>query len=385
MKLDLLAINQCVRCGTCRTFCPVFEQSGWESANTRGRIMILKGLTSGLQPDSQVLDSLNTCTTCGICTENCPAGVNPPEMIESARRQLVSNGVMTCQQADLCRNIFTSGNTFGDARDRLSWLKDRSLLTKKADYVYFAGCMNSYRYTETAANTFALLHRFGATMLPNEQCCGSPLLRTGFDARRFVDENCRQIAKTGAGTVITGCAGCYTTLKKSYPKDFRVLSVPEFLAQRISEIGINPLDLTVTYHDPCHLGRRGEPYKHWEGKRVQWGLTEPPRELNRGVNGNYEPPRNIIKAIPGVSLVEMERIKEYAWCCGSGAGSKSAYPDFALAVAKERVEEAETTGASAIVSACPWCEANLSDGIDASGSKMKVMDILDLIEQAVEV
>jgi Fe-S oxidoreductase len=144
------------------------------------------------------------------------------------------------------------------------------------------------------------------------------------------------------------------------------------------------VNMKVTYHDPCHLGRRGEPYKHWEGKRVQWGLTEPPRELNRGVNGIYEPPRNILKAIPGVSLVEMERIKEYSWCCGSGAGSKSAYPDFALAVAKERVEEAETTGASAIVSACPWCEANLSDGIDASGSKMKVIDILDVIEQAVE-
>ena len=140
---------------------------------------------AALQPDSQVLDSLNTCTTCGICTENCPAGVNPPEMIESARRQLVSNGAMTRQQADLSRNIFASGNTFGDARDRLSWLTDRSLLKKKADYVYFVGCMNSYRYTETAANTFALLHRFGATMLPAEQCCGSPLLRTGFDARQI--------------------------------------------------------------------------------------------------------------------------------------------------------------------------------------------------------
>ncbi len=80
----------------------------------------------------------------------------------------------------------------------------------------------------------------------------------------------------------------------------------------------------------------------------------------------------------------MERIKEYAWCCGSGAGSKSAYPDFALAVAKERVEEAEATGAGTIVSACPWCEANLSDGIDASGSKMKVIDLIDLLEQSIE-
>ena len=80
----------------------------------------------------------------------------------------------------------------------------------------------------------------------------------------------------------------------------------------------------------------------------------------------------------------MKRRRYGKQCCGSGGGAKSAYPDFALAVSKERIEEAETTGASAIVSACPWCEANLSDGIDASGSKMKVIDILDLIEQAVE-
>ena len=140
--------------------------------------------------------------------------------------------------------------------------------------------------------------------------------------------------------------------------------------------------MTVTWHDPCHLGRRGEPYKHWEGKRVKFGLTEPPREMNRGVNGIYEAPRTILKAIPGVRLVEMERIKEYSWCCGSGGGAKSAYPDFALATAKERIEEAEATGAAAIVTACPWCESNLSDGIDASGSVLGIEDILNLAVQA---
>ena len=81
----------------------------------------------------------------------------------------------------------------------------------------------------------------------------------------------------------------------------------------------------------------------------------------------------------------MERIKEYAWCCGSGGGAKSAYPDFALATAKERIEEAEATGAGAIVTSCPWCEANLTDGIDASGSKIGVEDILDLVMQSMKI
>jgi fumarate reductase (CoM/CoB) subunit B len=350
MNLDLKSINQCVRCGTCRTFCPVFEELGWESANTRGRIMILKGLTCGLQPDRQVLESLNSCTTCGICTENCPAGVNPPEMIESARRQLVSQGVMTCQQEDLCRNIFASGNTFGDASDRLSWLKDRSLLAEKADYVYFAGCMNSYRYTKTAANTFALLHRFGATMLPAEQCCGSPLMRTGFDASPFVDENCRQIARTKAGTVITGCAGCYTTLKKSYPQDFRVLSVPEFLAERISEIDIKPIDLTVTYHDPCHLGRH---------------------------NQIYEQPRRVIQAI--CRLKEMKTSGKAARCCGGGGGVRAGYKDLSLQMAKKRLVDVPE-GVDYIVTSCPLCIRNLRD----AGAGEKVIDLVDLVAMAMQ-
>jgi len=310
--------------------------------------MIMKGLTCGLQPDSQILDSLNTCTTCGICTENCPAGVNPPEMIENARRQLVSIGVMTRQQADLSRNILASGNTFGDTRDRLSWLSDRSLLKKKADYVYFAGCMNSYRYTKTAANTFALLHRFGATMLPAEQCCGSPLMRTGFDASRFVDENCRQIAKIGARTVITGCAGCYTTLKNNYPQDFRVLSVPEFLAERISKIGIKPLNLTVTYHDPCHMGRH---------------------------NQIYDQPRQVINAI--CRLKEMKTYGKAARCCGGGGGVRAGYRDLSLRMARKRLEDVPV-GVDYIVTSCPLCIRNLSD----AGAGEKVIDLVDLVAMA---
>lgn len=310
--------------------------------------MIMKGLTCGLFPDSQVLDSLNSCTTCGICTENCPAGVNAPEIIENARRQLVSLGKMTPLQADLSRNIFASGNTFGDGSDRLSWLKDRSLLTKKADYVYFVGCMNSYRYTETAANTFALLHRFGATMLPAEQCCGSPLMRTGFDARRFVDENCRQIEKTGAKTVITGCAGCYTTLKKSYPQNLRVQSVPEFLAERISEIDLKPLDLTVTYHDPCHLGRH---------------------------NQIYEQPRQVIEAI--CRLKEMKTNRKDSRCCGGGGGVRAGYRDLSLQMARKRLKDAPED-VDYIVTSCPLCIRNLSD----AGAGEKVIDLVDLVAMA---
>ena len=311
--------------------------------------MVIKGMSSGLQADSNVLDSLNTCTTCGICTENCPAGVNPPELIERARRGLVTRGIMTRSQADQSRNIFESGNTFGDPRDRLAWLQDRRLLKKKAEYVYFVGCMNSYRNPETAARTFAILSRFGATLLPAEQCCGSPLLRTGFDAARFVDENSRQIEETEAKTVITGCAGCYTTLKKNYAKQFEVVSVSEFLAEHISELALKPLDLTVTYHDPCHLGRH---------------------------NKIYEQPRLLIEAI--CHLKEMKATRKDARCCGGGGGVRAGYRDLSLQMARRRLQDVPE-GVDYIITSCPLCVRNLRD----AGAGEKVIDLVDLVAKAV--
>jgi fumarate reductase (CoM/CoB) subunit B len=311
--------------------------------------MVIKAMSSGLQADSDVLDSLNTCTTCGICTENCPAGVNPPELIERARRELVTRGSMTRSQADLSRNIFESGNTFGDPRDRLAWLPNRRLLNKKAEYVYFVGCMNSYRNLATAARTFAILSRFGATLLPAEQCCGSPLIRTGFDAARFVDENSRQIEEIGAKTVITGCAGCYTTLKKNYAKQFEVVSVSEFLAEHISELAPKPLDLTVTYHDPCHLGRH---------------------------NKIYEQPRRLIEAI--CRLKEMKATRKDARCCGGGGGVRAGYRDLSLQMARRRLQDVPD-GVDYIISSCPLCVRNLKD----AGAGEKVIDLVDLVAKAV--
>lgn len=99
--------------------------------------------------------------------------------------------------------------------------------------------------------------------------------------------------------------------------------------------------------------------------------------------GIYDPPRDIIKSIPGVELIEMERIKEYAWCCGAGGGVKEAYSDFNTFTAQERIEEAKATGAEALITACPWCERNFLDAINGSGDKMKVYDIVELVQQAI--
>jgi fumarate reductase (CoM/CoB) subunit B len=353
-ELDRRSVYKCVQCGTCRSVCPVFNVVGWESANTRGRMLIIKSLLEGRHPSEDVLPSLASCTTCGICAAKCPAGVNPPEVVEAARAQLVKCGITTEVQEKLRDSVITSGNSFGEAKDRTHWLSEteRSQLPEKSDYVYFVGCFDSYRYPEFAEKTFKVLQRFGVTLLPDEQCCASPLLRTGFreDAEKVMKHNLEQIRKVGAHTIITSCAGCYTTLKNNYPEELHVISLPEFLAEHLDELKLKKLDLTVTYHDPCHLGRH---------------------------NKIYEAPRKVIQAI--CTLKEMKNIKENSCCCGGGGGVRIGYPDISLELARNRLEDVPEC-VDYIVTSCPLCVRNLRD----AGGDIEVIDIVELVAMAME-
>jgi Fe-S oxidoreductase len=145
------------------------------------------------------------------------------------------------------------------------------------------------------------------------------------------------------------------------------------------------VDISVTYHDPCRLGRLGEPWVHWEGKKIPGDkfVFDPPKVYRRGTYGVYEPPRDVLKSIPGIKLTEMTRIKEYAWCCGAGGGVIESNPGFATWTARERIDEAVSTGAEAIVTACPWCEKNFNEALKESGSGIKVFDIVELVEKAI--
>lgn len=353
-EVDRRSVYKCVQCGTCRSVCPVFEAVGWESANTRGRMLIIKSLLEGREPSEDVLPSLATCTTCGICAAKCPAGVNPPEVVEEARSELVRLGITTESQEKLLSAVTSTGNSFGESRNRLHWLPDsaRSKLPEKSDYVYFVGCFDSYRYPEFARKTFEVLQHFEVTLLPDEHCCASPLLRTGFkqDAEKIMEHNLEQIKKVGAHTIITGCAGCYTTLKNNYPGNLRVISVPEFLAEHLGDLKLKRLDLKVSYHDPCHLGRH---------------------------NGVYDAPREVIKAI--CELKEMKNIRENSRCCGGGGGVRIGYPDISLELARKRLEDVPE-GVDYIVTSCPLCVRNLRD----AGGDIEVIDIIELVAMALE-
>jgi len=201
------------------------------------------------------------------------------------------------------------------------------------------------------------------------------------------------IKKAGVKTLVTGCADGYHAFKVLYDKyelkgSLEVLHISEYIDKLIKEGKLKPrrkVAMSVTYHDPCRLGRLGEPWVHWKGKKIPGDrfVFDPPKPYRRGANGVYEPPRDVLKAIPGLKLSEMTRIKEYSWCCGAGGGVNESNPDFARWTAQHRIEEAVSTGAEAIVTACPWCEKTFNEAVRASDSSMKVYDIVEIVEKAI--
>lgn len=359
-QVDQRDLYRCVSCGNCRSVCPAFEQTGRESKNTRGRILVIRDVCEGKLDDDSVFDSINTCTTCGYCAVACPAGVHPPDLVEGARSGLVAEGRMTPTQMKIRDTVTQYSNTLGDAGPRLGWLEGTGLvLPKNPKAVYFVGCLDAYRYPETAVGTYKILNQMGVGLLADEKCCASPLLRLGFvnEAGALMEHNTDQIKQSGAETIIAGCAGCYNTLKNNYDLDgINVVTVSEYLAAHLDDLkkaGLSKLDLKITYHDPCHSGRH---------------------------NNIFDEPRALIYEIVGKdNLIEMSAVREKSRCCGGGGGVRSGYNDLSLAMAKRRLEDVPE-GVDYIVTTCPLCLRNLRD----AGGDIPVIDLVELIRMANE-
>jgi Fe-S oxidoreductase len=233
-------------------------------------------------------------------------------------------------------------------------------------------------------------------LLDDEWCCGHHLFDTGQMelARTMMEHNIKAIEDSGAKIVITGDAECYKTLKVDYPKllgkstkdmPYTVLHIVEYIDQMMKEGKVKftkSVPMNITYHDPCNLGRLSEPWYHWVPKYLPPNIAVD-KIWRRGEKGVYQPPRDILKSIPGINLVEMERVRDNAWCCGSSGGVELAFPDFASWIAGERIEEAKTTGAGAIVTCCPSCKEALDKAAKVRGTGMVVYDITEIMLRAI--
>ncbi|MHA1380778.1 MAG: (Fe-S)-binding protein [Candidatus Helarchaeota archaeon] len=411
-------MERCIRCSICKwipqiqiksqkyaSICPSMDEYNFHNYSGGGRLITgLTILEENVPFNEKLLEVVFACTECGGCDMACKYLNNLEllEIIQETREELVRRGYgPLSRQKKYVENTLKYHNPYGEPHEeRFKCLPDDVEITPGAELGYFIGCTSYYRRKEIAVATARVFNKLGIefTLLdPDEFCCGSPVYRVGeLDKfKELMNENIEKIQKSGIKTLVTSCVGCYTMFKAEYPKilkndlPFKVIHTSELIENLMNEGKIeftNEIPLTVTYHDPCHLGRGSEPYPKWNGKMVEVipliKFPIPPKPLRRGTYGVYDTPRNVLKKIPGIKLNEMERIKEYAYCCGAGGGVKAQFPEFAVNTAKRRVDEALSTGATTLVSCCPFCKTNLVDGIKALSSDMKFYDLLELVEQA---
>ena len=401
----------CTRCGFCKVIstqkqkswkynraCPIHKRYGFDAYSAQGLLYIAHEILGGrLNYTEKLKEIVYSCTTCGYCDYACKwvhANAEVLDIILELRAKLVQNGVgpMPNHKA-IAENVALHHNPYGKPHtDRFKWMLDETEPSEKAEILYFVGCTTAYLKPEIAKATVKILESAGVrfTMLgEGEQCCGATLWRTGQreQAKKLMEHNLAAIKKTHAETLLVSCAHCYGTFKREYPKvvgnlGFQVMHVSELLKKLLEEGRLRltrKVALKVAYHDPCLLGRLGETYIPWEGTVKMLGVREPPKTWLFGSKGIYDPPREVLRAIPGIELVEMERTREYAWCCGAGGGVLEAFPELAFWTARERIGEAKDAAADAIVSCCPRCAINFENAIKHEKADLAYYDLTELI------
>jgi heterodisulfide reductase subunit D len=303
-------------------------------------------------------------------------------------------------------------NPYKEARsDRTKWAQEKygDLIDKDVKIGYFVGCTGAYRQQHVADHTASILKKLGVdfTIISDEVCCGSPILRTGQkDVFHDVMEKNLEIFKD-FDLLLFSCAGCYKTIRNDYPRmsgkelPFKTRHTVEYVYDLLHE-GKLKIDKEyakrITWHDPCHSVRHvgiaieKEILKNSDN----WLLDS--RKAEKAKQEHYEIPRAVLGAIPGLELNEMYRIKGDSFCCGAGGGVKAQFPDMALSTSKERLKEAAATGADILMTSCPFCITNFNDGIkalkkeeeetgvdnSAVGSKLKVVELLEVLDELLE-
>jgi len=353
----------CLQCGTCSASCPTARAWG---VTPRQLVRLLQ---LGRQDEALRPEVLYYCSQCYSCKVRCPMGIQLTEVLMEVRRLAVREkaGPLEAHQALIgsVRNYDNPWMQPRQARDR--WAKRlrlKVLPRERAEVLYYPGCTAAYVSSAqpVALAAAAVMQGSGVDfgiLGRDEACCGSTALRVG-ERGLFEDlatRNLEMFNRSGASILVTACAGCYGIIRHEYPRlgslDLEVLHLSELLLRLLEEgrLELPERRIKVTYHDPCHLGRHG---------------------------GVFEAPRRVLSAFPGLELVEMERIRENSLCCGAGGGVRTAHGSLAAELAGERLREAASTGAEALITCCPFCESNLGDASRATGG-LPVLDLVELL------
>jgi Fe-S oxidoreductase len=360
--------------------CPAYLDTLWDSQSPRGKIFQLAQLIKKKQPiPPDFAARIFNCTLCGDCQEICQTNIpllrfwqlvrqeignldEWPEIvnyIDSALQE--TNNIMEMDQED--RTLWT------DMVDDL--VEERTGI--KAEVAYFAGCNISFKGTLAALgeNTVKIMDAAGVDftiMGEEEYCCGNPyFVAGGFDkGKELAIHNLETLKKLGVKTVVFNCPGCHRSFADEYPhllgkeatQDFEFLPFSEFVLRLIKEGKIKfdkPYNHTVTWHDPCELGRHQD---------------------------YYNPAREVLDAIPGLTVKEMKHTKNKARCCGGGGLLKGVNPMASVRISERRIEDAERIGVEILASECPSCAMSFNDGMENRETPIKYKDLSEIVVEA---
>ncbi len=389
----LLDMTSCTECGRCQSQCPAWHTDKPLSPkllimamrdHAMAKVVETESLVGELSPIE--LDVLWSCTTCGACVEECPVDIEHIDHIVNMRRfQVLVESEFPTELGGTFRNLEKAGNPWGANRtDRDGWIGEcdfpirvvEGQLPDDVEYLFWVGCAGAYeeRAKKTTKAVAELLYMAGvnfAVLGKRETCTGDPARRAGneFLYQILARENIETFNEVFAGRtdkgekkVVVTCPHCFTTIGRDYAQSgFELVMVhhTQLLNQLVREkrlVPINKSTTTMTYHDPCYLGRHNE---------------------------IYEPPRELLGAT-GVTITEMPRNKERSFCCGAGGGRMWMEEKIGSRINLNRVDEAIATGAQEIAVACPFCRVMTGDGVIARDSKVEVLDVAQALLRSVK-
>jgi Fe-S oxidoreductase len=363
------AFKLCFQCGLCDVVCP------WNRVRIFSMRKIVREAAFGMTDIES--EDIWRCTTCGRCPQQCPRDVKQIESGVALRRIATEYGVFPTAARPIRAvrgSLMGEGNPMNEARkNRANWAEGLSVktFTEGMEILYFPGCYLCYdpRLKKVARATADILNRTGVDfgiLGAKENCCGESIRKTGDEEvfKRLAKENIKTFIDHGVKKILVSSPHCYHTFKNEYPEfrvNFEVVHISQYLTELIRK---GALELKkeyakkVTYHDPCYMGRH---------------------------NGIYDEPREVLKSVPGLDLIEMPESRVDSLCCGGGGGriwmetlKGERFSDF-------RLEQAIAVGAEVLVTSCPYCIANFEDSRSTIGvaDNIVIKDITEIIQEAI--
>lgn len=418
-------ISHCWRCSHCKWTpspksnafahaCPSIQWGQFHAYSGGGKVITAFALKEGeAQYTETALQSVFACTMCGACDTSCKTNnaelVEPLSILYALRAHIAQEGHSLPVHLQMRDNLRQHGNALGRPRNERSlWSEGLALkdaLAEQVDVLLLIGCDYAFdqalwpelhaivRLLRSAGVDFGVAHAA-------EVSTGEGAYDLGFqdDARELATQMAQVIARSGARQVVSFSASSFAGIRNIWPRlglptlAQPILHVTEFIddlfeAGRLTLLKGEPV--TVTYHDPCKLGRLSEQAvpsdTRWTKVLNTMSVHEAPKQVLFGNDGVYEPPRRLLERVAGLQLVEMDRNRVGSYCCGGAGGAPEAFPDFARFAAQNRLDEARSTGAEVLATACGGCRRHLADVASATGGNIRVMGLFEILAGCVDV